>query len=180
MVEVPESRFRPGFFSWVSQVVQEKRAMLINIARREGLSAEDALDVVQDAFITLFEIPQGRQLAEESDDLARFLVVLVRNAARNRRRRHYLKKEHIGDPETLNELEADLVSVDDLVQNAEDHVALQGCLKKLKEVQHNVVRLRMLEDVSGEKVAEMLQISTDNVAVLLFRAKKALKACLLS
>lgn len=180
MVVVPESRFKPGFFAWVSQVVQEKRAMLVSVARREGLSAEDALDVVQDAFITLFEIPQGRQLAEESDDVAKFLVVLVRNAARNRRRRHYLKKEHIGDPETLNKLEADLVNIDELVQNAEDHVALQGCLKKLKEVQQNIVRLRMLEDIPGEKVAEIMQISADNVAVLLFRAKKALKACLLS
>ncbi len=180
MSNAPATRFRQGFFSWVSHVVQEKRAMLVNIARREGLSAEDALDVVQDAFITLFEIPQGRQVAEQPDDLAKLLVVLVRNTARNKRRRHYLKKVHIGDTETLNSLPTDEPSVEELVRAAEEHVAIQGCLQKLKEVQHNVVRLRMLEDIPGEKVAEMLQISPENVAVLLFRAKKALKSCLLS
>jgi len=174
------SRFKPGFFGWVSQIVEEKRSMLVGIARREGLEAEDALDVVQDALVTLFELPQGRSLAEDSDDLAKFLVVLVRNAARNRRRRHFLQKSHDSHPELMESLSDSQESADHLVQAAEQHIALLGCMNKLKEMQSSVIRLRLLEERAGEEVAKMLDISAENVAVLLHRARKTLKECLLS
>ncbi len=178
MTQSLKSRFEPGFFGWISKVVEEKRSLLVAIARQEGLEAPDALDIVQDALVTLLELPQGRSLAEDSDELSKFLVVLVRNAARNRRRRHYLKKEHDTSPETLSQLIDDKESVEDLVRHAEEHVSLLGCMSKLKEVQFNVVRLRLLEEKPGEEVASMLDLSTENVSVLLHRAKKALKECL--
>jgi RNA polymerase sigma-70 factor (ECF subfamily) len=175
-----ESRFAEGLFGWISQVVSEKRGLLIHMARKEGLDTEDALEVVQDALITLFEMPQGRILAEDSDDVAKLLVVIVQNAARNRRRRHYLVKEHDAAPEVLEKLSSSEESVDELVAAAERHVTLLGCLAKLKELQYHVVRLRLLEDKTGDEVSKILDISADHVAVLLHRAKKSIKACLLS
>lgn len=180
MSESHQSRFRPGIFQWISQVVVEKRSLLLGVARKEGLEAQGALDVVQDALVTLFEIPQGRALAEDPEDLARFLVVIVKNAARNKRRRHYLRKEHDADPDTLGRLISDSDSVEDLVVQAEQHVALLGCIKKLKELQFQVVQLRLLEDRGGDEVAKILDVTTDHVAVLLHRAKRSIKECMLN
>ena len=48
----------------------------------------------------------------------------------------------------------------------------------LSEVQRAVVTLRMLDEVAGERVATTLGLSPENVAVLLHRAKAALRGCM--
>ena len=78
---------RPGFLEWVTQLVHTHRGRLYGLARREGLREEDSLDCVQDAFQTFLVLPQARRLVESNDDSIKLLSVLVRNHARNRRRR---------------------------------------------------------------------------------------------
>ena len=85
---------RPGFLEWVTRLVHTHRGRLYRLARREGLREEDSLDCVQDAFHTFFLLPQARQLVESSDDSIKLLSVLVRNHARNRRRRHEVARPH--------------------------------------------------------------------------------------
>ena len=68
-------------------------------------------------------------------------------------------------------------TVEDLILEAEAHVAALGCIEKLAEVQRHVVTLRLLEDRPGEAVAALLATTPGNVAVLLHRAKRELRAC---
>src|SRR5262245_62262736 len=78
----------PGFLEWVTRLSHTHREKLCRLARREGLREEDALDCVQDAFHTFLLLPQARRLVESDDDSIKLLSVLVRNHARNRRRKH--------------------------------------------------------------------------------------------
>ena len=55
---------------------------------------------------------------------------------------------------------------------------LRACVAELCEIQKAVVTLRMLEERAGEDVGETLGISPGHVAVLLHRAKRALRACM--
>lgn len=165
-----------GFISWITRLVREHRAALAAIARQEGLREADALDAVQDAFATFLGVGHARKLSRDAEESRKLLVVLVRNAARNARRRHHRSRPHAEDD--LASLAADQPSVDELLAEAEAHVMALGCIERLGEVQRHVVTLRLLEDQLGEQVAALLGTTPGHVAVLLHRAKAALRACM--
>jgi RNA polymerase sigma-70 factor (ECF subfamily) len=169
--------YAEGFLGWVTYLVHRHRARLVGIARREGLYAEDALDCVQETFVSFLKLPQARLLVDLPHDSARMLTVLVRNAARNRRRRHDYAKPHVAE-EFLESLPSDLVSSDEVIIQAEQYALALGCLSTLDEVQQSVVNLRLVDELPGEDVALQLGTTRDHVGVLLFRAKRRLQRCL--
>jgi RNA polymerase sigma-70 factor (ECF subfamily) len=167
-----------GFFAWVTRLVREHRSALAAVARKEGLLAEEAFDAVQEAFITFLGLPHSRRLANEVEDSRNLLAILVRNHARNRRRRHERARPHLTEPEVIEGLVDDQESVESLISHAEAHVLAFQCVELLGEVQRKVVTLRLLEEQPGEKVAELLGTTPGNVAVILHRAKRELRACM--
>ncbi len=170
----------PGFLEWVTRLVHTHRGRLYGLARREGLREQDSLDCVQDALHTFLLLPQARQLVESNDDSIKLLSVLVRNHARNRRRRHEIARPHDSGDETLGLVTAEALPVDELIAQAQDFALMIGCLDHLGKLQRAVVSLRMLDEVAGEDVAAMLGLPPSHVAVLLHRAKQNLRSCMLS
>jgi RNA polymerase sigma-70 factor, ECF subfamily len=160
----------------LSKVVQSERGGLAAVARQEGLSPEEAIDCVQDALCTLLDLVQSEQLDGEASP-APVLVTIVRNAARNHRRRHFRARPHVelGDGDLADERDA---LPEELVARAEDTLRLRACVAELCEIQRAVVTLRLLEERPGESVAEILGVSKNHVAVLLHRAKFALRECM--
>jgi len=171
---------RSGFLEWVTRLVHTHRGRLYRVARREGLREEDSLDCVQDAFHTFLLLPQSRQLVESNDDSIKLLSVLVRNHARNRRRRHEIARPHDSGDETLALLTAEALPVDGLIAQAQEFALMIGCLDHLGKLQRAVVSLRMLDEVAGEDVAAMLGLPPSHVAVLLQRAKQRRRSRMLS
>jgi RNA polymerase sigma-70 factor (ECF subfamily) len=160
----------------LTHVVRTERGALTAIARSEGLTPEDAVDCVQEGLCTLLDLVQTGGVDPTLDPTGA-LATIVRNAARNRRRRHFRARPHEefgaeGPPDE------DLVLQEDLLARAEDHVRLRACVSELCEIQRAVVTLRMLEERPGEDVAQALGITKGHVAVLLHRAKRALRACM--
>jgi RNA polymerase sigma-70 factor (ECF subfamily) len=173
-----EERDADSFFGWVTELVHAHRARLARIVQREGVRANDALDCVQEAFVSFLELPQARLLVGLPEDSAKLLVILARNIARNRRRRHDYAKLHVGDEEVGPGLPSDTASADEIVALAEQHALALGCMVTLNEVQRAVVNLRVIDEVPGEDVARQLGTTKSHVAVLLFRAKQRLARCL--
>lgn len=171
-----DSAPRFTFTGWVTSLARDHARTLARVARREGLSAEDALDAVQEAFHSFLLLPQARALVDQPDDAHALLVVLVRNVARNMRRRHHRSVPHEG-AEIVDALSSGEKSMDEVLSSVEEHVQLMGCVNRLGEVQRRVVTLRMLEEMSGEEVARELALTAGHVAVLLHRAKRALMDC---
>lgn len=160
----------------LGELVREQRSALVGVARREGLCAEDALECVQDALSTL--LSRG-EMAPPFDParVAATLRVMVRNAARNARRKHSRARPH-------GELDDDAVvasdgGADELLERGEDVARLRACVDELSEVHRAVITLRLLDERSGEDVASALGLSRGYVDVLLHRAKAALGACML-
>ena len=170
------ARLEESFFGWVSELVHGHRGRLARIVQREGVREEDALDCVQEAFVSFLQLPQARLLVGMPEDSAKLLTILARNIARNRRRRHDYAKPHLVD----EELGAEGPSADELVALAEQHALALGCMVTLNEVQRAVVSLRLVDEVPGEDVARQLGTSAGHVAVLLFRARQRLQQCLVS
>ncbi|HZH78087.1 MAG TPA: sigma-70 family RNA polymerase sigma factor [Archangium sp.] len=167
-----------AFLGWVTRLVHGHRAALLRLAQHEGLSAEEALDCVQEAFQSFLLLPQARSLVESPEESEALLRVVVRNIARNRRRRHEHARPHVSDEQVLEALPGELPSVEELISEAEEHVRLLGCITQLGRIQRQVVTLRMLDERPGEDVAASLGVKPGHVAVLLHRAKAALRHCM--
>lgn len=144
---------------------------LAAIARREGAPPDDALDIVQDAFFMLLERPDLEALRERPAEAAHVLSAITRNAARNLRRRHRNARPHV-------DIHAEPVATDDAPADLLEHAQLAGCMAQLGDVQRRIVTLRVLEELSGEAAADALGLSPNHVAVLLYRARKELAACM--
>ena len=158
-------------------LVRSERSALAAQARAEGVTPEDAVDCVQEGLCTLLIHARRGALPREPGEWGSVLAGMVRNAARNRRRRHFRARPHEDlDAHPLAALDAP--TTDDVIARAEDHVRLRACVAELCEIQRAVVTLRLLEEQPGEDVAQALGISAGHVAVLLHRAKRALRACM--
>ena len=165
----------------LSAAIRAEREALARLARREGLGPEDAVDAAQDAFCTYLRAAQRGELPEPGA-LGGWLATAVKNAARNKRRRHHLARPH----DDLDALDAarsahaddDAGSAESLVARAEEHVRLRACVERLCDTQRAVVTLRLLEERAGEDVAAALGLTRGHVDVLLHRAKHALRACM--
>ncbi len=132
---------------------------------------------MQEAFLGFLGLPQARLLVGQPDDSARMLCVLARNIARNRRRRHDYARPHIVDDEIVGQIASDADSADEIISRTERQALALACLATLNEVQRAVVRLRLVDELPGENVARQLGISPGHLAVLLHRAKQALRHC---
>lgn len=167
---------RPGFTAWVERLARDHTRQLASFAHSEGLTGEDAIDAVQEAFVTFLQLPQARSMASVDADVFAFLGVIVRNAARNARRRHHRARPHV--PIDDQPVADDGIAVDAWIERAERHVAVLGCVQKLGEIQRHVVTLRLLDELSNVEVAQQLGLRPNGVAVLLHRAKLVLQQCL--
>ena len=161
---------------WIAGLAREHAGRLAAVARREGLGAADALDAVQDAFQTLLARADATSLRDRPDDAARLLVAIVRNAARNARKRHHRARPHV-DVDTA-QLVAREPTPDAALDQAQAAAQLVGCMASLGEIHRSVVTLRVLEELSGDEAARELGLSAGHVAVLLHRARKALERCM--
>lgn len=165
------------FTGWITQLARDHTSALARLARAEGLLAEDALDAVQEAFETMLRLPQARSLVGAKEDSRLLLGAIVRNAARNMRRRHHRARPHVEFTEAALAEGAE-PTVEALIQRAEAHARAQGCVDRLGEIQRRVVVLRMLDEVSGTAAAAELDLQPGHVAVLLHRARQALLRCM--
>ena len=162
----------------LSDLVRRGRTDLVRVARREGASAGDAVECVQDALCTFLQLGQKSELPPLRAEWPAFLGGIVRNAARNKRRLHHVVRPH--EPlDSIPLLAADALSAETLVAQAEEHVRLRACVDQLCETQKAVVMLRLLEERPGDDVAASLGISRGYVDVLVHRAKAALRVCMM-
>lgn len=161
---------------WIAGLARDHAGRLASIARREGVGPADALDVVQDAFHTLLARPGAAALRGRPGEAARLLAAIVRNAARNHRRRHHRARPHVDVDE--QPLAAGGPPPDAAIDRARELLQLGGCLAELGDVHRRVITLRVLEELSGDEAARALGLSPGYVATLLYRARKQLERCM--
>jgi RNA polymerase sigma-70 factor (ECF subfamily) len=162
---------------WAAGMARAHAGKLAAIARREGLGAADALDVVQDAFHIFLQRPDADTLREQPGAAEKLLATITRNAARNLRRRHHLARPHVDVDET--DLVAPVPTPIEALESATTAAQLVGCMAGLGEVHRHVITLRVLEELSGEEAAAELGLTANHVGVLLHRARQQLEQCML-
>ena len=162
------------FVAWVTRLIRAERPVLVASARAQGLTDAETLDVVQDALITFLGLPEAAALVDNDREGARLLTAVVRNAARNARRRHHRARPHDGEVEELTAAE----DVRGRIERAEARLAMSACVAELGDGARRVIMMRLIDELSGDEVAAALGTTPGNVAVMLHRAKQNLRDCL--
>jgi len=165
----------PGFLGWVSALVHAHRGPLLRYATRRGLSPADALDCVQDAFVSFLGLPSARTIAEAPGDAIKMLTVVVRHDVMNRRRKR--TRRDAGDASLAIAAQEPFESSEELVARAEELARVHGCILRMAELQRRVIMLSLLDEQPREHVAATLGISDGYVRVLLHRAREHVRGC---
>ena len=165
-----------GFLSGVAALVHAHRGRLLGYARRRGLDAEEALDAVQDSFITFLGLPEARVLENDPLQSLKMLTVILRHNVQNQRR----KRERHGKVQELLGNDGSAVqdpSSEHLIAFAEELARVNGCMQRMAALEREVVMLSLLDEQPRQQVGEVLGISSGYVRVLLHRAREHLRTC---
>ena len=165
-----------GFLGWVAQLVHLHRQRLLAYARKRGLDADDALDAVQESFVSFLKLPEARAMAREGDDALKLLTVILRHNVQNVRRKATRRRQaHVAfDVESLDSGSEDSVTI---IARAEELARVRGCILRMAHLQRQVVLLSILDEQPREQVAETLGISEGYLRVLLHRARAHVRNC---
>lgn len=152
-------------------------------------NAGTAQDLVQDTFLAAL---RGKgEFRGRSDELTWMISILKRKVIDHFRR---LSREQLTDKD-VEELEQDpdfrsgswelgprpvewAATPDNSLERAEFRRFLRRCLSELPEALSRAFTLREIEEISPEKVCNVLNISATNLRVMMYRARKALRRCL--
>jgi len=169
-------RAMPGSAKSVAALVHAHRGRLLAYARRRGLDVEEALDAVQDSFITFLGLPEALAILQDELQSLKLLTVILRHNVQNQRRK---RARHGRAHELLDreEFRLDGPSSEHLITRAEELAHVNGCMEQMAHLEREVVMLSLLDDQPRERVGEVLGISTGHVRVLLHRAREHLRNC---
>ncbi len=165
-----------GFLTGVAELVHRHRAQLLAFARRRGLDAEDALDAVQDSFISFLRLPEAQAIASASTDSLKLLTVILRHNVLNQRRKH-ARRRAVHAVTDVDARPAATQSSEVLVSQAEELARVAGCLRHMARLERDVVMLSLLDEEPRASVAKVLGISDGYARVLLHRAREHVRTC---
>ena len=166
-------------------LVERHQKRMLNVAYRMLGDYEEACDVVQESFLAAYRaIRSFRREAKFST----WLYGIVVNHARNRIKQTQSRSRHetcaIDDPVELMEgsLQREVPdcgeSAVEQLEKKEIEARVQECIGALETEYREVLVLRDIQGFSYEEIGELLKLPDGTVKSRLFRARAAMKDCL--
>lgn len=143
---------------------------LYRLALRITLNTADAEDIVQD---TLLKVWNNRERWDEIESIEAFSFTICRNLSLDHIRK---QGNHAEDLEEHLKERADLASnpYEEMLKN--DRINLvRNIINSLPEKQRSCIQLRDFEGKTYKEIAEILQITEEQVKVSIFRARQTIK-----
>ena len=148
---------------------------LYRLALRITLNSQEAEDVVQDVIIRLWK--QSEQLTD-IDNLEAYAMRITRNLAIDRQRMRVNQTEQLTDDMPLMHLHSP--SPQQQLEREERIDSIHQTMNSLPEKQRTAMQLRDFEGKSYREIADVMQISEDQVKINIYRARQAVKQKLTS
>lgn len=163
-------------------VARENIGPLLRGARAAGLSGGDAYDAVQEALLVFVE-KADRYDGRASVRTWLFGILFNKIAER---RRAVAREEAVDDIDAVVNARFDARgqwikpprSPDAELAAGQAMTMLEECLDQLPERRRAAFVLREVEQLDVDEVCNVLEVSRNNLGVLLFRARNALRECL--
>jgi len=148
----------------VTALYEQMRPALLGYVYHLTASTRDAEDLVQIAFLQLFDqLGHRSEIKNLRGWIYRAVHSLAINHASRSHRRDFLIKEWLGDTETDEE-----ESVEEVLARREE---IERALQMVNERERHCLMLRA-EGLSYQEIAEVLEISAKSVSVYLARGLK--------
>lgn len=130
---------------------------------------EDAEDTVQDA---LFNIWKKKEDWDSIENIEAYCYRSTRNIALDKISLKINQQESLDKHEDFAEA---MPNAQDKLEEEEQIAFLERLISRLKEKQRSIFILRELEGLSYKQIAEVMQITEEQVKINLFRARQKLK-----
>lgn len=166
----------------IEAVARENLQPLLRAARAAGLNSDDAQDAVQETLLTF--VKKADQFDGRAQVRTWLFGILFRKVAAQRRA--HAREDAVYDIDAV--VDARFAadgrwarpprSPDVDLAAAEAMTWLSECLEQLPERRRTAFVLREVEQLDPEDVCNVLEISRNNLGVLLFRARNGLRECL--
>lgn len=173
---------RSGDASALAAIVERYLPQIFRAARGSGLGAEEAEEVAQETFKTFLEIaPQF----EGRSKVRTFLFgILYRKISEARRRWHKDTRHDLIDDVVESRFSADgrwsrpPERADQRLRSREIRRALEECLEASPPNQRMAFYLREVEGLATPELCGILDVTANNLGVLLYRLRNRTRECL--
>ena len=142
-------------------------AKLYRIAYRIVQDAANAEDIVQDAFIKLWN---KREDMQNIDNTEAFAIIILRNTCLD-----FLRKTKNGQHSNYDMDIPETVSLSEQMEIQDDANRVKLLISKLPDQQRQVLMLKHWDGYSDEEIVQATGISPGNIRVILSRARKTIR-----
>jgi RNA polymerase sigma-70 factor (ECF subfamily) len=163
-------RIRNGDRDAFSMLVMRHTKKYYSLAYRMLSSREEAEDIVQDAFLTLWTSPGKWDGGRETKFTTWFYRVVANACIDRRRKQRPLALEDGFDPPDEGRGAEEAVEM----KRRKDNI--DACIGELPESQQTALALCFYEGVSNREAAEIMGVSVKAIESLLMRAKASLRS----
>jgi len=178
------ARLRAGDAAAFDQLVSTYSGQMLAVALRLLRHEVDALDAVQDAFLSTFGALDGfRGNARLSTWLHRLVVnkAIMHLRARKRHPEESIDEllpQFLADGHHAQPVTAWTDTVEVALQRLETRTLVRACIDRLPETYRTVLLLRDIEELTTEETAQLLDVPPSMVKIRLHRARLALQSLL--
>lgn len=145
--------------------------IIYRLALRITLNREEAEDIVQD---TLIKVWNKREQWNEIESIEAYSLTIARNIAVDRVRRKTHQPQSLDDDETATSASHASNPYETIYRRNQMRIVEQ-LMNSLPEKQRLCFQLRDFEGKSYKEIAQVMDISEDQVKVNIFRARQAVK-----
>ena len=163
-------RISEGDHGAFAQLVERHSKLFFTAAFRMVNNSEEAEDIVQDAYIKLWQKPQSFD-ASKGVKFTTWFYRVVTNLAIDATR----KRKPQTNPDVLDVMADKAPLADEQLSENDQQAVLEEAIQRLPERQRAALNLCFYEGLSNKEAAEILDVGIKALESLLMRAKKALK-----
>ena len=145
---------------------------LFRLALRITLNSADAEDIVQE---TLIKVWKKRESWDEIESIEAFCYSICRNLALDRTRRADKFNESLDETQNTAVDTSYSANPEERVQQGDRRRLVKELIDHLPEKQRSVIQLRDFEGKSYKEIADIMQMTDEQVKVTLFRARQTIK-----
>jgi RNA polymerase sigma-70 factor (ECF subfamily) len=130
---------------------------------------QDAEDVIQDMLLNVWK---KKEKWDSIVNLEAYCFRSTRNIAIDKISLKHNQQEILGDDYEIPAIQS---NIQEQLEQEEQFILLENFVKRLPEKQRTIFQLREIEDLSYKQIAEIMNISEEQVKVNLFRIRQKLR-----
>ncbi|MBA7494232.1 ECF RNA polymerase sigma factor SigW [subsurface metagenome] len=134
---------------------------------------EDAMDVVQETFLRLY---QKVNMFQKGKSFQNWLLQIAKNICIDYYRKNYQKKREFETGKSIEEMNLPLQNKENPLDSVDLKTIFSRCLKKITEKQRMIFVMKHYNQLKYREISQILNISLGTVKSLHFKAVQNLRA----